>query len=158
MEDPEEKRRRIGHEFIAVFEEEARRFPDARFLAQGTLYPDVIESTSVRGPSATIKTHHNVGGLPERLGLELVEPLRELFKDEVRRVGEELGLPPEFVWRHPFPGPGLAVRILGDVTPERVGPAAARRRDLHGRDPQRRALPRDRPGGARCCCRSAASA
>jgi GMP synthase (glutamine-hydrolysing) len=120
IEDPEEKRRRIGHEFIAVFEEEARRFPDARFLAQGTLYPDVIESTSVRGPSATIKTHHNVGGLPERLGLELVEPLRELFKDEVRRVGEELGLPEEFVWRHPFPGPGLAVRILGDVTPERV--------------------------------------
>jgi GMP synthase (glutamine-hydrolysing) len=120
VEDPEEKRRRIGHEFIAVFEEEARRFPDARFLAQGTLYPDVIESTSVRGPSATIKTHHNVGGLPERLGLELVEPLRELFKDEVRRVGEELGLPQDFVWRHPFPGPGLAVRILGDVTPERV--------------------------------------
>jgi GMP synthase (glutamine-hydrolysing) len=120
VEDPEEKRRRIGHEFIAVFEEEARRFPDARFLAQGTLYPDVIESTSVRGPSATIKTHHNVGGLPERLGLELVEPLRELFKDEVRRIGEELGLPQEFVWRHPFPGPGLAVRILGDVTPERV--------------------------------------
>jgi len=120
VEDPEEKRRRIGHEFIAVFEEEARRFPDARFLAQGTLYPDVIESTSVRGPSATIKTHHNVGGLPERLGLELVEPLRELFKDEVRRVGEELGLPEEFLWRHPFPGPGLAVRVLGDVTPERV--------------------------------------
>lgn len=120
IEDPEEKRRRIGHEFIAVFEEEARRFPDARFLAQGTLYPDVIESTAVRGPSATIKTHHNVGGLPERLGLELVEPLKELFKDEVRRVGEELNLPPEFVWRHPFPGPGLAVRILGAVTPERV--------------------------------------
>ncbi len=118
--DPEEKRRRIGREFIAVFEEEARRFPDARFLAQGTLYPDVIESTSVRGPSATIKTHHNVGGLPERLGLGLVEPLRELFKDEVRRIGEELGLPEEFVWRHPFPGPGLAVRILGDVTPDRV--------------------------------------
>ncbi len=120
VEDPEEKRRRIGHEFIAVFEEEAGRLPDARYLAQGTLYPDVIESTSVRGPSATIKTHHNVGGLPEKLGLELVEPLRELFKDEVRRVGEELGLPHEFVWRHPFPGPGLAVRILGVVTAERV--------------------------------------
>lgn len=120
VEDPEEKRRRIGHEFIAVFEEEARRFPDARFLAQGTLYPDVIESTSVRGPSATIKTHHNVGGLPERLGLGLVEPLRNLFKDEVRRLGLEVGLPEEFVWRHPFPGPGLAVRILGEVTPERV--------------------------------------
>ncbi len=120
VEDPEEKRRRIGHEFIAVFEEEAKRFPDARFLAQGTLYPDVIESTSVRGPSATIKTHHNVGGLPERLGLALVEPLRDLFKDEVRRLGEALGLPREFVWRHPFPGPGLGVRVLGEVTPERV--------------------------------------
>jgi len=120
VEEPEEKRRRIGHEFIAVFEEEARKFSDARFLAQGTLYPDVIESTSVRGPSATIKTHHNVGGLPDRLGLELIEPLRELFKDEVRRVGVEVGLPEEFVWRHPFPGPGLAVRILGEVTPERA--------------------------------------
>jgi len=120
IDDPEEKRRRIGHEFIAVFEQEARRFPDARCLAQGTLYPDVIESTSVRGPSATIKTHHNVGGLPDRLGLELVEPLRDLFKDEVRRLGEELGLPREFVWRHPFPGPGLAVRIVGEVTVERV--------------------------------------
>ncbi len=120
VEDPEEKRRRIGHEFVAVFEEEARQFPDARFLAQGTLYPDVIESTSVRGPSHTIKTHHNVGGLPERLGLELIEPLRWLFKDEVRMLGKELGLPEEFVWRHPFPGPGLAVRILGEVTPERV--------------------------------------
>ncbi|OYW04312.1 MAG: GMP synthase (glutamine-hydrolyzing), partial [Acidobacteria bacterium 37-71-11] len=120
VEDPEEKRRRIGHEFIAVFEEEAKRFPDARFLAQGTLYPDVIESTSVRGPSATIKTHHNVGGLPQRLGLALVEPLRDLFKDEVRRLGEALGLPEEFVWRHPFPGPGLGVRVLGEVTPERV--------------------------------------
>lgn len=120
VEDPEEKRRRIGHEFIAVFEEEAARHADARWLAQGTLYPDVIESTSVRGPSATIKTHHNVGGLPEKLGLRLVEPLKELFKDEVRRVGEELGLPEEFVWRHPFPGPGLAVRVLGEVTPERV--------------------------------------
>ncbi|MCU0293411.1 MAG: glutamine-hydrolyzing GMP synthase [Thermoanaerobaculaceae bacterium] len=120
IEDPEEKRRRIGHEFIAIFEEEAKGIPDARFLAQGTLYPDVIESTSVKGPSATIKTHHNVGGLPERLGLALVEPLRDLFKDEVRRLGLELGLPDEFVWRHPFPGPGLAVRILGEITPERV--------------------------------------
>ncbi|KDA52886.1 GMP synthase [Thermoanaerobaculum aquaticum] len=120
VEDPEEKRRRIGHEFIAVFEEEARKFPQARFLAQGTLYPDVIESTSVKGPSATIKTHHNVGGLPAKLGFELVEPLRFLFKDEVRRLGLELGLPEEFVYRQPFPGPGLAVRILGEVTPERV--------------------------------------
>jgi GMP synthase (glutamine-hydrolysing) len=118
--DPEEKRRIIGREFVEVFEEAANRFDDAAFLAQGTLYPDVIESSGVRGTAAVIKTHHNVGGLPERLGLDLVEPLRDLFKDEVRRVGEELGLPHEFVWRHPFPGPGLAVRILGEITPERV--------------------------------------
>jgi GMP synthase (glutamine-hydrolysing) len=120
VEDPEEKRRIIGREFVAVFEEEAARFPDARYLAQGTLYPDVIESSGVRGTAAVIKTHHNVGGLPERLGLELVEPLRDLFKDEARMVGEELGLPHDFVWRHPFPGPGLAVRILGAVDPVRV--------------------------------------
>jgi GMP synthase (glutamine-hydrolysing) len=118
--DPELKRRKIGHEFIAVFDEEAKRIPNVRFLVQGTLYPDVIESVSVRGPSAVIKTHHNVGGLPEKMGLELIEPLRELFKDEVRRLGVELGLDHEFVWRHPFPGPGLAVRILGEVTAERV--------------------------------------
>jgi GMP synthase (glutamine-hydrolysing) len=118
--DPEAKRRIIGREFVEVFEAEARRFPDARYLAQGTLYPDVIESSGVRGTAAVIKTHHNVGGLPERLGLELVEPLRDLFKDEVRRLGEELGLAHEFVWRHPFPGPGLAVRILGPVTRDRV--------------------------------------
>jgi len=118
--DPEEKRRIIGREFIEVFETEARRFPDAAFLAQGTLYPDVIESSGIRGTAAVIKTHHNVGGLPERLGLNLVEPLRDLFKDEVRRVGEELGLPRDFVWRHPFPGPGLAVRILGEITPDQV--------------------------------------
>jgi GMP synthase (glutamine-hydrolysing) len=120
VSDPEEKRRIIGREFIAVFEEHARGFDDARFLAQGTLYPDVIESSGVRGTAAVIKTHHNVGGLPERLGLELVEPLRDLFKDEVRRVGEELGLPRELVWRHPFPGPGLAVRILGELTEVRI--------------------------------------
>jgi len=120
VEDPEEKRRIIGREFVAVFEEEAARFPDARYLAQGTLYPDVIESSGVRGTAAVIKTHHNVGGLPERLGLELVEPLRDLFKDEARMVGEEVGLPHDFVWRHPFPGPGLAVRILGAVDPVRV--------------------------------------
>jgi len=120
VSDPEEKRRIIGRNFVEVFEEEARRCPDAGFLAQGTLYPDVIESSGVRGTAAVIKTHHNVGGLPERLGLDLVEPLRDLFKDEVRRVGEELGLPHDFVWRHPFPGPGLAVRILGEITPERV--------------------------------------
>jgi GMP synthase (glutamine-hydrolysing) len=118
--DPEEKRRIIGREFIEVFEAEAQRFPDAAYLAQGTLYPDVIESSGIRGTAAVIKTHHNVGGLPERLGLDLVEPLRDLFKDEVRRVGEELGLPRDFVWRHPFPGPGLAVRILGEITPARV--------------------------------------
>ena len=120
VDDPEEKRKIIGREFVAVFEAEARRFPDARYLAQGTLYPDVIESSGIRGTAAVIKTHHNVGGLPERLGLELVEPIRDLFKDEVRRVGEELGLPHDFVWRHPFPGPGLAVRILGAVDRERV--------------------------------------
>jgi GMP synthase (glutamine-hydrolysing) len=120
VSDPEEKRRIIGREFVAVFEAEARRFPDAAYLAQGTLYPDVIESSGVRGTAAVIKTHHNVGGLPERLGLDLVEPLRDLFKDEVRRVGEELGLPSDFVWRHPFPGPGLAVRILGEIKQEDV--------------------------------------
>jgi GMP synthase (glutamine-hydrolysing) len=118
--DPEEKRKRIGAEFIAVFQEEAERLGTIPFLAQGTLYPDVIESTSFRGPSATIKTHHNVGGLPEDLRFTLVEPLRELFKDEVRILGELLGLPPEIVWRQPFPGPGLAVRILGEVTDERL--------------------------------------
>lgn len=118
--DPELKRRLIGHLFIEIFEEEARRIGGAEFLVQGTLYPDVIESVSVRGPSAVIKTHHNVGGLPERLNLRLLEPLRELFKDEVRAVGRELGLPEELLRRHPFPGPGLAVRIIGEVTEERV--------------------------------------
>jgi GMP synthase (glutamine-hydrolysing) len=118
--DPEQKRKLIGAEFIAVFQEEAERLGTIPFLAQGTLYPDVIESTSFRGPSATIKTHHNVGGLPADLRFTLVEPLRELFKDEVRALGELLGLAPEIVWRQPFPGPGLAVRILGDVTEERL--------------------------------------
>ncbi|MBR9988975.1 MAG: glutamine-hydrolyzing GMP synthase [Gemmatimonadetes bacterium] len=121
IEEPEEKRRRIGETFIRVFEraaEDAGR--DAKFLVQGTLYPDVIESRSVRGPSAVIKTHHNVGGLPEDLGFELVEPLRELFKDEVRQVGRELGLPEELVGRHPFPGPGLAIRVLGAISEERL--------------------------------------
>ena len=118
--DPEQKRKLIGAEFIAVFQEEAERLGTIQFLAQGTLYPDVIESTSFRGPSATIKTHHNVGGLPKDLPFTLVEPLRELFKDEVRVLGELLGLPPEIVWRQPFPGPGLAVRILGEVTEERL--------------------------------------
>lgn len=118
--DPERKRKIIGEEFIRVFEEEARKIGDAKYLVQGTLYPDVIESTSVRGPSAVIKSHHNVGGLPLAMELELVEPLRELFKDEVRKVGEELGMDPQFVQRQPFPGPGLAVRIIGHVTPERL--------------------------------------
>jgi GMP synthase (glutamine-hydrolysing) len=120
--DPERKRRVIGHLFIEVFEEEAARLGGAEFLVQGTLYPDVIESVSVRGPSATIKTHHNVGGLPERMRLALVEPLRELFKDEVRELGRRLGLPERAIGRHPFPGPGLAVRVLGEVTPERLEP------------------------------------
>ena len=146
IEDPEIKRKRIGNEFIAIFEEEAKRIlgviPSAvegspsddgdpstalgmtrshvEFLVQGTLYPDVIESVSIKGPSSVIKTHHNVGGLPEKMGLKLIEPVRELFKDEVRRLGLELGLEEEFVWRHPFPGPGLAVRILGEVNADRV--------------------------------------
>jgi GMP synthase (glutamine-hydrolysing) len=120
VSDPEGKRRIIGETFIAVFEEQARLFADARFLAQGTIYPDRIESASVGGPSTTIKTHHNVGGLPKRMKLELVEPLRDLFKDEVRRVGRELGLDPMFLGRHPFPGPGLAVRVPGEVTAERL--------------------------------------
>ena len=119
--DPQEKRVRIGHTFIEVFRDEARSIPDARFLAQGTLYPDVIESGgSPDAPAATIKHHHNVGGLPSELGFELIEPLRDLFKDEVRRLGLELGLPESLVWRHPFPGPGLAVRCLGEVTEERL--------------------------------------
>lgn len=120
VEDPEQKRKIIGHEFIAVFDEEAHKLQDVQFLAQGTLYPDVIESVSAKGPSATIKSHHNVGGLPETMKLALIEPLRELFKDEVRRLGGALGLPENVIHRQPFPGPGLAVRILGAVTPERV--------------------------------------
>ncbi len=119
--DPQEKRRRIGHEFIEVFKAEAASIPNARFLAQGTLNPDVIESGhGLAGQAANIKLHHNVGGLPAELGFKLIEPLRDLFKDEVRLAGEHLGLPEEIVWRHPFPGPGLAVRILGEVTAARV--------------------------------------
>jgi len=120
VEDPEQKRRIIGVTFVEVFEEEAKRLSGVEFLAQGTLYPDVIESVSFKGPSQTIKSHHNVGGLPERMRLALVEPLRELFKDEVRQLGLVLGIPPTIVGRHPFPGPGLAIRILGEVTAERV--------------------------------------
>jgi GMP synthase (glutamine-hydrolysing) len=133
--DPEKKRKIIGNEFITVFDAEAEkligdhqhengsngsRTRKAEFLVQGTLYPDVIESRSVRGPSQTIKTHHNVGGLPEKMNLKLIEPLKDLFKDEVRRIGRDLGMPEEILQRQPFPGPGLAVRILGEVTPERV--------------------------------------
>ena len=122
--DPETKRKRIGNEFIAVFEDEANRIAcetgGVDWLVQGTLYPDVIESSSVKGPSQTIKSHHNVGGLPERMKLKLIEPLRDLFKDEVRRIGRDLGMPEEILGRQPFPGPGLAVRILGEVSPERV--------------------------------------
>jgi len=118
--DPEKKRKIIGNEFIAVFEEEAKKIKGIEFLAQGTLYPDVIESVSFKGPSAVIKSHHNVGGLPEVMKLKLIEPLRELFKDEVRAIGKELGLPDEICWRHPFPGPGLAIRCIGEVTEERL--------------------------------------
>ncbi|RKY88877.1 GMP synthase (glutamine-hydrolyzing) [candidate division KSB1 bacterium] len=118
--DPEEKRRIIGREFISVFEEEAEKLGRVEYLAQGTLYPDLIESVSFKGPSATIKTHHNVGGLPEKMNLKLIEPLKELFKDEVRRVGKELGIPEEILCRHPFPGPGLGVRIIGEVTKEKL--------------------------------------
>jgi GMP synthase (glutamine-hydrolysing) len=118
--DPEKKRKIIGAAFIEVFEKESKKFGKLDFLAQGTLYPDVIESVSVRGPSATIKSHHNVGGLPEKMNMKLLEPFRYLFKDEVRRIGRELGLPKELIERHPFPGPGLAVRIIGDITKDRT--------------------------------------
>lgn len=118
--DPEKKRKIIGKLFIEIFEEEAKKIGQVDFLCQGTLYPDVIESVSFKGPSVTIKSHHNVGGLPEKMNLNLIEPFRELFKDEVRVVGAELGLPDDLIWRHPFPGPGLGVRVLGEVTRERL--------------------------------------
>ncbi len=118
--DPEQKRKIIGHTFIEVFDEEAKKIENATFLAQGTLYPDVIESISAKGPSAVIKSHHNVGGLPDKMKLSLLEPLRELFKDEVRLLGKALAMPDELVYRHPFPGPGLAVRILGDITKQKI--------------------------------------
>jgi GMP synthase (glutamine-hydrolysing) len=120
IEDPETKRKTIGRVFIEVFDDEAHLLTDVKWLAQGTIYPDVIESVSVKGPSATIKSHHNVGGLPDFMKLQVVEPLRMLFKDEVRRVGATLGIDPELLGRHPFPGPGLSIRILGDITPEKV--------------------------------------
>jgi len=118
--DPEQKRKTIGRNFIEVFDVEAHKIKDVKWLAQGTIYPDVIESVSVNGPSATIKSHHNVGGLPDKMNLKVVEPLRLLFKDEVRRVGKALGLKKELLGRHPFPGPGLGIRILGEITPEKV--------------------------------------
>jgi GMP synthase (glutamine-hydrolysing) len=118
--DPEEKRKSIGKNFIEVFEQEARKLEDISWLGQGTIYPDVIESVSVNGPSVTIKSHHNVGGLPEKMHLKVVEPLRLLFKDEVRRVGYTLGLPASILKRHPFPGPGLGIRILGEITREKI--------------------------------------
>ena len=118
--DPEEKRKIIGRTFIEVFENEASKQGGIAYLAQGTLYPDIIESISLKGPSKTIKSHHNVGGLPEKMNFKLIEPLRELFKDEVRKLGMELGLPESMLIRHPFPGPGLAIRLLGEVTKERL--------------------------------------
>jgi len=119
--DPEQKRKIIGHEFIDVFKDEANKLADIKYLAQGTLYPDIIESVSAHGgPTATIKSHHNVGALPAELGFELVEPLKELFKDEVRKMGSELGLPDDIIWRHPFPGPGLAIRVIGEITQDRL--------------------------------------
>ncbi len=139
--DPEQKRKIIGATFIEVFEEEAAKLGAVDFLAQGTLYPDVIESVSIVGQSALIKSHHNVGGLPDRMRMKLVEPLRELFKDEVRAVGRKLGLDEEFVVRQPFPGPGLAVRILGEVTPPRLA-LLRRRRSCRGRGDQARRLVR----------------
>ena len=120
VSDPEAKRKIIGKEFIEVFNEEASKLTDVTFLAQGTIYPDVIESQSVKGPSMTIKSHHNVGGLPEDMKFTLLEPLRELFKDEVRKVGRELGIPDHMIDRHPFPGPGLGIRILGEVSKEKA--------------------------------------
>src|SRR5690606_23923369 len=120
IDDPETKRKTIGRVFIEVFDDEAHKIEDVKWLAQGTIYPDVIESISVKGPSATIKSHHNVGGLPDFMKLQIVEPLRMLFKDEVRRVGKTLGIDDELFGRHPFPGPGLAIRILGDISPEKV--------------------------------------
>ncbi len=118
--EPEEKRKIIGNTFIEIFEEEAKKINDVEFLVQGTLYPDVIESAPVKGKSVTIKTHHNVGGLPEKMNLKLIEPFKELFKDEVREIGKKLGLPEDFIGRHPFPGPGLAIRIIGEITEERL--------------------------------------
>ena len=156
--DPEKKRKIIGATFIDVFEAEAAKLGQVDFLAQGTLYPDVIESISIVGQSSMIKSHHNVGGLPERMRMQLIEPLRELFKDEVRAVGRKLGLDEEFVVRQPFPGPGLAVRILGEVTPARHCAAAEGRRDRVGRSEEAPAGTPNCGKASPCCCRCRASA
>ena len=157
--DPEQKRKTIGKLFIDVFEAEAKKIGGAEFLAQGTLYPDVIESVSFTGgPSVTIKSHHNVGGLPERMNMKLVEPLRELFKDEVRALGRELGLPEAFVGRHPFPGPGLAIRCPGEITREKLDILRLADDDLHRGDPPRRVSTTTSGRHSRCCCRCAPSA
>ena len=158
MTDPEQKRKIIGRTFIDIFNDKAAELGDFDFLAQGTLYPDVIESVSVRGPSATIKSHHNVGGLPEGMKFKLVEPLRELFKDEVRAVGRDLGIDKEFLVRQPFPGPGLAVRILGDITRDKIDAAAEGRCHRRRRSPQGRAGTSASGKASRCCCRCRASA
>ena len=157
VDDPERKRKIVGEEFIRVFEEEARRLGDVRFLVQGTLYSDVIESGGTDN-AEVIKSHHNVGGLPADMRMELVEPLRLLFKDEVRRVGEELGLPERMVWRQPFPGPGLAIRIIGEVTGERLEALRDADADPAGGDPARGPLPRAVAELLRAAGRSARSA
>ena len=156
--DPEQKRKIIGREFIEVFDEHAAKIENVKCLVQGTLYPDVIESVSVRGPSAVIKSHHNVGGLPERMKLKLIEPLRELFKDEVRRAGEAMGMPHDVLWRHPFPGPGLAVRCLGEITEARLRRAAQGRRHRGRRNPRGEPLLVVVAGLRRAACPCAASA
>ena len=153
IEDPEKKRHVIGHVFIDVFKDEAAKFPDAHFLAQGTLYPDVIESVSVKGPSAVIKSHHNVGGLPEQLGFELVEPLRFLFKDEVRQLGRELGLPEEFIGRHPFPGSRSRGAYPGGGQCGAGGAPPGGGRHLLERAPRGRLLRAHLPGLRRPACR-----
>ena len=156
--DPEQKRKIIGKTFIDVFNDKAQQLGEFDFLAQGTLYPDVIESVSVRGPSATIKSHHNVGGLPEGMKFKLVEPLRELFKDEVRAVGRDLGIDKEFLVRQPFPGPGLAVRILGEITRERARRCCRRPTRSSPRRCARPAGTSASGKASRCCCRCKASA
>ncbi len=162
MTDPEEKRKIIGGEFIAVFAEEQRKLAAAteglpvKFLVQGTLYPDVIESVAVQGPSAIIKSHHNVGGLPKDMPFALIEPLRDLFKDEVRQIGRELGLPEEILTKHPFPGPGLAVRFLGEITRQSASTRCAERTPMVVEEIRRAGFTKRSGRRLRCCCRCAA--